>query len=101
VRLVDLAGLLPGANSTTHLVLDPRRFCGDEPFARLDRTQGPIHFQLRDVAHRVVEALGKYCVNLTRIDPEQSAPPELNTAGWTPMGKASIGARWCRCAGAS
>src|SRR5437016_4171588 len=101
VRLMDLADLLPGANSTTHLVLDPRCFCGDKPFARLDRTKGQIHFQLRDVAHRVVEALGKFFVNSTRINPEHSAPPEFSKAGWTPMGKATIGARRRRCAGAS
>jgi hypothetical protein len=99
--LVDFAGLLPGANSTTHLVFDPRCFCGDEPFARLDGTKGLIHFQLRDIAYRVVEVLGKFCVNSTRINPEQSAPLEFSKAGWTPIWKASIGARRRRCGGAS
>jgi len=98
---VDLAGLLPGANSTTHLVLDPRYFCGDVLFARLERRNGRIHFQLHDDAYRVVEALGKFRVNATRIDPEQYAPPEFSKAGSTPIREASIGARRCRCAGAS
>jgi hypothetical protein len=101
VRLVDLARLLSAANSTTHLVLDPRCFCSDVSFVCLDRTQSQIHLQLRDVAHRVVEALGKFCVNLTRINPEQSAPREFSNAGWTPITKATIGAHRRRCAGAS
>lgn len=100
MRLVDLAGLLAGADSTTHLVLDPRCFCSDVPFARLDRTKGQIHFQLRDVAHRIVESLGKFCVNLTRINSEQSVPLKFSSAGLPPIREATIGARGRRCAGA-
>jgi hypothetical protein len=35
-----------------------------------------IHFQLLDVAYRVVQALRKFCINSTRIHPEHTAPPD-------------------------
>lgn len=69
--LVDFADLLPGAKLTADLVFDPRSFCGDETFARLDRAKRLIHLQLHQISSRDVEALGKFCVNSTRIDPEQ------------------------------
>ena len=95
---MDFAELLTATKSTGHLVFDPRCLCRDEPFVRLERTKGMIHLQLRDDAYCVVEALGKFCVNSTRINPEQTAPPKV---GWTPIGKATSGARRRRCAGAS
>ena len=87
--LVDFADLMSRAMSTAHLVLDPCCFCGDVLFARLKRRNGRSQFQLRDNAYRVVEALGEFCVNATRSNPEHAAPPEFRKVGWTPNVKVS------------
>jgi hypothetical protein len=87
VMLVDFPDLLTAAKLTAHLVFDPRCLCGDKPFACLDRTNGLIHFQLRNVAYRVVEALRKSCINSTRINPEHTAPPEFRSLDGHPSGR--------------
>jgi hypothetical protein len=75
--LVDSVELLTATKSTGHLVFDPRCLCGDKPLACLYRTEGVILFQSRDIDHRIVKALRKFCVNPTGIYPEQSAPAEF------------------------
>jgi hypothetical protein len=40
LMLVDFTDLLPGAKLTADLVFDPRCFCGDVLFARLERREG-------------------------------------------------------------
>jgi hypothetical protein len=99
--LVDFPDLLTAAKLTTHFVFDPRCLCGDKFLACLDRTSGMIHFQLLDVAYRVVQALRKFCINSTRINSEHTAPPEFSKPRWTPIGKTTIGGRRRRCAEAS
>jgi len=99
--LVDFADLMSRAMSAAHFVLDPCRFCGDVSFARLERRNGRSQFQLRDDAYRVVEALGEFCVNTTRSNPEHTASPEFRKVGWTPNVEAISGAGRSRCAGAS
>jgi hypothetical protein len=72
VSLVDSAELLTATKPTRHLVFDPRCLCGDKPLACLYRTEGMILFQPRDIDHRLVKALRKFCINSTRMYPKQS-----------------------------
>jgi hypothetical protein len=100
--LVDFAEMLTATKSTGHLVFDPRCLCGDKPLACLYRTEGVILFQSRDIDHRIVKALRKFCINSTSIYPEHSAPPEFfQTWMGTSIGKATIGVRRRRCVEAS
>ena len=41
-----------------------------------------IFFQSRDIDHRIVQTLGKFCVNPARIYLEQTIPPEVIKPGW-------------------
>jgi len=89
---VDSAELLTATKSTGHLVFDPRCLCGDKPLACLYRTEGMILFQTRDIDHRIVKALRKFCINSTSIYPEHSAPPEFFQTWMGDIhGKATIG----------
>jgi hypothetical protein len=73
--LVDSAELLAATKSTGHLVLDPRRLCGDKLLACLYRTTSMILFQSREFDHRLVKALSKFCINSTSSYPEHPASP--------------------------
>jgi hypothetical protein len=77
--LVDSAELLAATKPTRHLVFDPRCLCGDKPLSCLYRTEGMILFQPRDIDHRLVKALRKFCINSTSMYPEHSATPEVFT----------------------
>jgi hypothetical protein len=72
---VDSAELLAATKSTGHLVLDPRRLCGDKLLACLYRTTSMILFQSREFDHRLVKALSKFCINSTSSYPEHPASP--------------------------
>ena len=74
--------LLTATKLTGYLVFDPSHFCGDKPLARLYRTAGMIFFQSRDIDHRIVQTLGKFCVNPARICLEHAVPPEGLKPGW-------------------
>jgi hypothetical protein len=76
---VDSAELLTATKPTRYLVFDPRCLCGDKPLACLYRTEGMILFQSRDIDHRLVKALRKFCINSTSTSPEHSAPSEVFT----------------------
>ena len=67
--LVDSAELLTATKSTGQLVFDPRCLCGDKSLACFYWTEGMILFQSRDIDHRIVKALRKFCIDSTRIYP--------------------------------
>jgi hypothetical protein len=103
VSLVDSAELLTATKPTRHLVFDPRCLCGDKPLACLYRTEGVILFQPRDIDHRLVKALRKFCINSTRMYPQAFwlHPKSLQTCIRTSIGKATIGVLGRRCVEAS
>jgi hypothetical protein len=74
-ELVDPAQLLTATKLTGHFVFDPGCLGGAKSFARLDRTAGLVHFQLRDGEYSVIKAPRKFCINSTGIDPKHAAPP--------------------------